>query len=569
MIYFKKYIFRYIKLFIAGVLLVACEAICDLLQPTILAQLIDIGIKNNDINYVVNKGMMMISITLIGSIFAISRSIISTKVSQRFARDLRSDLFVKVNSYSFQNIDDLKRGSLITRITNDVSQVQQFVNGTMRIIIKAPILCIGSLVLAMRLNMKLSIILMIVITIIFIIIVINLKVGAPLFRKVQISLDKLNSNLREYLNGIKVVKLFNNYDYEEDRFEKINNELLNSNIIAMKVSSIFRPTITLIINIGIVIILYLGSRLIKNSELEIGVIVAYINYIGRILTSLLMVSHIFNVFVRAKASSERICEVFEMDNNIDFTGNINLKISGDIEFKDVEFSYDSNNIILENINLKIKKGEHIGIIGSTGSGKTSLINLIPRFYDVTSGKVKIDNIDIKKINSKILRGYVGMVPQKSVVFKGSIIENIKMGNEKASLEDIKKVCEIANCNEFINNFEKSYEQQIGEGGINLSGGQKQRICIARALIRNPKILILDDSFSAMDINTENQIKNNIRMYLKEVTYLIVSQKISSIIDLDKIIVLDNGNIVGFDNHNNLIENCDIYREIYKSQFPKN
>lgn len=566
--YFKKYIKKYMSLFILGIILVASEAVCDLLQPTILANLIDIGIKNNDINYVLNKGILMIAITLIGSIFAITRSIISTNVSQRFAKDLRNDLFIKINSYSLQNIDHLKRASLITRCTNDVNQIQQFVNGMMRIIIKAPILCIGSLILAMKMNFKLSIILLMIICVIFIIILINLKIGAPYFKSVQIALDRINSNLREYLNGIRVVKLFNKYDYEEKRFEEVNSELLNRTIKAMRVSSIFRPTITLIINIGIVLILYIGSKLVVKNELEIGVIVAYINYIGRILTSLLMISHIFNVFIRAKASAERINEVFEVHNDIDSQGELSICINGDLEFKDVSFSYQENNNILKNINFKIRNGEHIGIIGSTGSGKTSLINLIPRFYDVSEGSIKIDNIDIRKMSSNNIRDYISVVSQKSVLFNGTILENIKMTKDKVTIKEIDEVCEICDCQEFIKKFENSYNQQIGEGGVNLSGGQKQRICIARALIRKPKILILDDSFSAMDINTENKIKNNIKIHLKDLTYLIVSQKISSIIDSDKIIVLDNGNIVGFDSHENLIKNCKIYNQIYKSQFPK-
>lgn len=566
--YFKKYITRYMGLFILGIILVASEAICDLLQPTILANLIDIGIKNNDINYVLNKGILMIGITLIGSIFAVTRSIISTNVSQRFARDLRSDLFIKINSYSLENIDYLKRASLITRSTNDVNQIQQFVNGMMRIIIKAPILCIGSLILAMKMNLKLSLILLILICIIFIIILVNLKIGAPYFKSVQISLDKVNSNLREYLNGVRVVKLFNKSDYEEERFDEVNSELLNKTVKAMKISSIFRPTITLVVNIGIVLILYIGSNLVMEDQLEIGIIVAYINYIGRILTSLLMISHIFNVFIRAKASSERINEVFELHNDIDSSGKLNICINGDLEFKNVTFSYKENNSILKNISFKVKKGEHIGIIGSTGSGKTSLVNLIPRFYNVNKGCIKIDNIDIRKISSKNIRNYISIVSQKSVLFNGTILENIKMGNDKATIEEINQVCELSDSVEFINGFEKLYDQQIGEGGVNLSGGQKQRLCIARALIKNPKILILDDSFSAMDINTENKIKNNIKMNLKDSTCLIVSQKISSIIDLDKIIVLDYGKIVGFDSHENLINNCKTYNDIYKSQFPK-
>lgn len=561
MVYMKKYF----ALFILGIVLVSFEAICDLMQPTILANIIDIGIANKDMNYLINKGFLMVVITIAGAVFAILRSIISTNVSQKFARDLRSDVFKHINSYSFENIDKITKGSLITRSTNDINQIQQFVNGLMRIIIKAPILCIGSFILAMKLNLKLSILLLVGIIIIFGIIIINLNIGTPYFKKVQISLDNLNSNLRQYLCNIRIVKLFNRVKYEEEKFENVNMDLLEVTEKAMKISAVFKPTITLISNIIIAAILYLGSKLILKNEIEVGVIVAYINYIGRILTSLLMIAHIFNVFIRAKASSERVIEVLDTQNDIDKRGNIKIDISGSLEFKNVNFSYTDNEKVLNDISFKINQGEHIGIIGPTGSGKTTLISLIMKFYKIDKGILNIDGNDINDLDSKNLREYIGLVPQKSTLFNKTIINNIKMGNRKASLDEVIDVCKICECDEFIKNFESGYEQMVGENGANLSGGQKQRVCIARALIKNPKILILDDSFSAMDIKTENRIKNNIKNYLDNTTYIVVSQKISSILDMDKIIVLENGKIVGFDNHSSLLKQCDMYKEIYNSQ----
>lgn len=561
MVYMKKYF----ALFILGIVLVSFEAICDLMQPTILANIIDIGIANKDMNYLINKGFLMVVITIAGAVFAILRSIISTNVSQKFARDLRSDVFKHINSYSFENIDKITKGSLITRSTNDINQIQQFVNGLMRIIIKAPILCIGSFILAMKLNLKLSIVLLVGIIIIFGIIIINLNIGTPYFKKVQISLDNLNSNLRQYLCNIRIVKLFNRVKYEEEKFENVNMDLLEVTEKAMKISAVFKPTITLISNIIIAVILYLGSKLILKNEIEVGVIVAYINYIGRILTSLLMIAHIFNVFIRAKASSERVIEVLDTQNDIDKRGNIKIDISGSLEFKNVNFSYTDNEKVLNDISFKINQGEHIGIIGPTGSGKTTLISLIMKFYKIDKGILNIDGNDINDLDSKNLREYIGLVPQKSTLFNKTIINNIKMGNRKASLDEVIDVCKICECDEFIKNFESGYEQMVGENGANLSGGQKQRVCIARALIKNPKILILDDSFSAMDIKTENRIKNNIKNYLDNTTYIVVSQKISSILDMDKIIVLENGKIVGFDNHSSLLKQCDMYKEIYNSQ----
>lgn len=565
MLYLKKYIRKYIFLFLLGVILVTLEAICDLFQPAILAKIIDIGVQNKDLNYLLNQSIIMIGITVLGAIFAVLRSIISTNVSQRFARDLRSDLFKHINYYSLEDIDKITRASLITRLTNDVNQVQQFVNSLMRIIIKAPILCIGSFILAIKLNLELSIILFIGIVLIFIVIIINLKIGIPYFKKIQISLDNMNSNLRQYLENVRIVNLFNRLKYEKSKFEKVNNNLAKSTKKAMKVSSVFKPTITLISNIVIILILYLGNKLFISNKIEIGVIVAYINYMGRILTSLLMISHIFNIFIRAKASGDRIIEVFDMKVEKDQKAEVEFDISGDIKFENVNFSYNNHENTLKDISFEINDGEHIGIIGPTGSGKSTIINLIIKLYKIDKGIIKFNDKNIDNLNAKTLRKFIGIVPQKNILFNQSIADNIKFGNKNIDTEEIKNICKICDCDGFIESFEKGYDESIDEGGSNLSGGQRQRICIARALIRNPKVLILDDSFSAMDIKTENKILKNIKTKLYKTTLIVVSQKINSIINMDKIMVLDNGEIVGFDSHDKLIEKCQVYKEIYNSQ----
>ncbi|CEN90623.1 ABC transporter ATP-binding protein/permease [[Clostridium] sordellii] len=565
MLYLKKYIRRYIFLFLLGVILVTLEAICDLFQPAILAKIIDIGVQNKDLNYLLNQSIIMIGITVLGAIFAVLRSIISTNVSQRFARDLRSDLFKHINYYSLEDIDKITRASLITRLTNDVNQVQQFVNSLMRIIIKAPILCIGSFILAIKLNLELSIILFIGIVLIFIVIIINLKIGIPYFKKIQISLDDMNSNLRQYLENVRIVNLFNQLKYEKSKFEKVNNNLAKSTKKAMKVSSVFKPTITLISNIVIILILYLGNKLFISNKIEIGVIVAYINYMGRILTSLLMISHIFNIFIRAKASGDRIIEVFDMKVEKDQKAEVEFDIRGDIKFENVNFSYNNHENTLKDISFEINDGEHIGIIGPTGSGKSTIINLIIKLYKIDKGIIKFNDKNIDNLNAKTLRKFIGIVPQKNILFNQSIADNIKFGNKNIDTEEIKNICKICDCDGFIESFEKGYDESIDEGGSNLSGGQRQRICIARALIRNPKVLILDDSFSAMDIKTENKILKNIKTKLYKTTLIVVSQKINSIINMDKIMVLDNGEIVGFDSHDKLIEKCQVYKEIYNSQ----
>ncbi|CEQ09968.1 ABC transporter ATP-binding protein/permease [[Clostridium] sordellii] len=565
MLYLKKYIRKYIFLFLLGVILVTLEAICDLFQPAILAKIIDIGVQNKDLNYLLNQSIIMIGITVLGAIFAVLRSIISTNVSQRFARDLRSDLFKHINYYSLEDIDKITRASLITRLTNDVNQVQQFVNSLMRIIIKAPILCIGSFILAIKLNLELSIILFIGIVLIFIVIIINLKIGIPYFKKIQISLDDMNSNLRQYLENVRIVNLFNRLKYEKSKFEKVNNNLAKSTKKAMKVSSVFKPTITLISNIVIILILYLGNKLFISNKIEIGVIVAYINYMGRILTSLLMISHIFNIFIRAKASGDRIIEVFDMKVEKDQKAEVEFDIRGDIKFENVNFSYNNHENTLKDISFEINDGEHIGIIGPTGSGKSTIINLIIKLYKIDKGIIKFNDKNIDNLNAKTLRKFIGIVPQKNILFNQSIADNIKFGNKNIDTDEIKNICKICDCDGFIESFEKGYDESIDEGGSNLSGGQRQRICIARALIRNPKILILDDSFSAMDIKTENKILKNIKTKLYKTTLIVVSQKINSIINMDKIMVLDNGEIVGFDSHDKLIEKCQVYKEIYNSQ----
>ncbi|CEO25353.1 ABC transporter ATP-binding protein [Paraclostridium sordellii] len=565
MLYLKKYIRKYIFLFLLGVILVTLEAICDLFQPAILAKIIDIGVQNKDLNYLLNQSIIMIGITVLGAIFAVLRSIISTNVSQRFARDLRSDLFKHINYYSLEDIDKITRASLITRLTNDVNQVQQFVNSLMRIIIKAPILCIGSFILAIKLNLELSIILFIGIVLIFIVIIINLKIGIPYFKKIQISLDDMNSNLRQYLENVRIVNLFNRLKYEKFKFEKVNDNLAKSTEKAMKVSSVFKPTITLISNIVIILILYLGNKLFISNKIEIGVIVAYINYMGRILTSLLMISHIFNIFIRAKASGDRIIEVFDMKVEKDHKDEVEFDIRGDIKFENINFSYNNHENTLKDISFEINDGEHIGIIGPTGSGKSTIINLIIKLYNIDKGIIKFNDKNIDNLNTKTLRKFIGIVPQKNILFNQSIADNIKFGNKNIDIEEIKNICKICDCDGFIESFEKGYDESIDEGGSNLSGGQRQRICIARALIRNPKVLILDDSFSAMDIKTENKILKNIKTKFYKTTLIVVSQKINSIINMDKIMVLDNGEIVGFDSHDKLIEKCQVYKEIYNSQ----
>jgi ATP-binding cassette, subfamily B, multidrug efflux pump len=570
--FLRKYVRKYWKLFSTAVLFLACEALCDLLQPTIMSKIIDVGVAGRDLSYVLKMGGVMLLITAFGAVAASLRSVLASIVSQNFGSDLRSDLFRKIQSLSFKNIDKFDRASLVTRLTNDVTQVQVFVNGLMRMFVKAPLVGIGALVMAVRLNPPLSVVLVVVVPVVAILIMVNIRLGFPLFLKVQKSLDRVNGVMREYLSGVRVVKAFNRFDFEVEKFSSANEELQNKSIRANRNMSVFSPAIMLTVNLGIVGVLWLGGIGVNNGSMHVGHIVAFINYMTQILFSLMMVSMVFNIFVRAKASTGRIAEVFSIEENITWS-NVQTEETtekGRIDFEDVTFSYEgtSGEPVLKKINLSILPGETVGIIGSTGSGKSTLVNLIPRFYDVTSGVIKVDGVNIQQLSPKKLREKIAIVPQKNILFTGSVAENVRWGNDKAVIEEIEKASKMAEADDFIQAAPEGYDTRIGQGGVNFSGGQKQRISIARALVRNPEILILDDSTSAVDVATEARIKDSLKKYAKGLTCLLIAQRITSIMDTDKIVVLDHGEVAGLGRHEELLKDCQIYQEIYQSQMGK-
>lgn len=567
--HFNKYIKKYWKPFLAAVAFLTFEAACDLMQPTIMSKIVDVGVANKDMNYVLRLGGGMLLVTAMGAFAASMRNIISSKVSQKFGAELRLDLFKKVQGLSFDNIDNYEGASLVTRLTNDVNQVQIFVNGLMRIFVKAPLLCIGSLIMAARLNSKMSWILIVIVIIVGLIITMNMKIGYPFFKKVQKALDRVNSVIREYLSGVRVVKAFNRFDYEVNRFENTNEEFFKVSTKAMRVMAIFSPGITLTVNLGITAVLWLGGIRVSTGEMQAGEIIAFINYMTQILFSLMMISFVFTMFVRAKASAERISEVLKEENTMIHKESTveETFVKGRIDFENVSFSYKgaAGEPAIKNISFTCMPGETVGIIGSTGSGKTTLINLIPRFYDATSGRVKVDGIDVKDIPIKNLREKIALVPQKSVLFTGTIEENIRWGRENADFQEVIEAAKIANAHEFIEDKREKYNTIVGQGGVNFSGGQKQRIAIARALIKKAEILILDDSTSAVDASTEANIKEALKKYSKGLSTIIIAQKITSVADADKIIVLDDGEMVGIGSHKTLMNSCDVYQEIFKSQ----
>jgi ATP-binding cassette, subfamily B, multidrug efflux pump len=570
--FLAKYIKKYWKSFSLAVLFLTFEAISDLLMPTIMAKIIDVGVAGRDIGYVLNMGGLMLLITLFGAIAASTRSILASIVSQSFGSELRSDLYKKIQTLSFKNIDRFERASLITRLTNDVTQVQVFANGLMRIFVKSPLLAIGGLIMATRLNFHLSVVLIVVVPIVALFIILNLRLGFPMFSKVQKALDRVNGVMREYLSGVRVVKAFNRFDVEVNKFEKTNEEFKQQSVSATRLMAVFSPAIMLTVNLGIVAVLWIGGYGVTNGNVQVGHIIAFINYMTQILFSLMMISMVFNMFVRAKTSAVRIGEVFseEVDLTWEEGQNSALVEKGRIEFSDVSFSYEgtSGEPVLKNINLSILPGETVGIIGSTGSGKSTLVGLIPRFYDVSAGCIKVDGEDIHLVDPKRLREKIAFVPQKTILFTGSVEENIKWGKEDASTEEILKAADIAGAHDFISASPEGYQTRIGQGGVNFSGGQKQRLSIARALIKNPEILILDDSTSAVDVTTEARIKEGLKKYAKGLTCLLIAQRITSIIDADKIVVMDHGEIVGNGKHEQLLRDCRVYQEIYQSQVGK-
>lgn len=567
------YVRKHWKLFCVAVAFLTVEAACDLMQPTIMAKIIDVGIAENRMDYVLSMGGLMLLITAVGALGASTRNIISSRVSQKFGTELRSDLFRKIQTLSFVNIDKYERASLVTRLTNDVTQVQNFVNGLMRIFVKAPLLCIGSLIMAARLDLHLSVVLAIVVPFVALLVVLNMKIGFPRFMFVQKALDRVNGVIREYLSGVRVVKAFNRFDYETDKFNLANAEYRDRSVTVMRAMSVFNPAIMLTVNFGIIAVIWLGGIRVDNGQMQIGSIIAFINYMTQILMSLMTISMVFNMFVRAKASSVRIGEVFSETNAMTWNDDApkpTFGKKGRVDFEDVSFSYEgpAGEPVIKRITFSCLPGETVGIIGSTGSGKSSLVSLVPRFYDADSGVVKVNGEDVKNVDPQRLRESIAVVPQKTVLFTGAIADNIRWGKDDATRQEVEEAAKLAEAHEFISTYPEQYETRLGQRGVNLSGGQKQRLSIARALIRKPDILILDDCTSAVDVATEARIKQSLKTYAKGLTCLLIAQRITSVMDADKIVVLDQGEMVGIGTHDTLMHSCGVYREIYQSQIGK-
>ncbi|GFN31751.1 ABC transporter ATP-binding protein [Paenibacillus xylaniclasticus] len=573
----RKYRARYGKSFGIAILFLMLEALADLLQPAILAHIIDKGVVPGDMEVVYRSGVIMLLITCMGAVAASTRNVLSSRVSQRFGAELRGDLYQKVQTLSYASIDKLDRASLITRLTNDVTQIQNFVNGLMRIFVKAPLLGIGAVIMAVRLNPPLSVVLLAVVPIVAFLIIMNLRIGFPRFARVQQSLDRLNGYTRDFLSGIRVVKAFNRYEDEAEKFEAANESYRSANETAMRAMALFNPLIALTVNIGIVAILWVGGVRIDGGHMQPGHVVAFINYMLQILFSLMTISMVFNMFVRAKSSAGRVIEVFDKPERP--SGKLMLKQeraadsvpNGEaVRFDRVSFSYDGpgGEAVLHDISFHCRPGETVGIIGSTGSGKSTLVSLIPRFYEATSGSIYVQGRNIADIDPVSLRSTIAIVPQQVVLFSGTVEDNIRWGNEQATEEQIWEAARAAAADEFITAQPDGYRSLVGQGGVNFSGGQKQRLSIARALVRKPDILILDDCTSALDVLTEARIKQSLKQISGHTTCLLIAQRITSVMDADRIIVMDNGRIVSIGVHSQLLQQCKVYQEIFRSQWGK-
>lgn len=548
------------------------EAICELALPSIANAVYEkvSATTAGDSNikmYVIKIGIAMFAMAIVGLLGGLSTMKASSVVSQKFSYRLRKDVYKKISDFSFNNIDKFSTSSLTTRMTNDITMLQNTLMMSLRVLVRAPALLIVSAAFAFSINAKLSMILLVMLPIIIILVAVILKFGFPMFQKMQKKIDNVNRVVQENLIGIRVVKAFVREDREKEKFHKSSDELAKQGAKAAGLIVTAMPMMMLMMNIVIVYIYYKGSHDAAAGKMAVGEISVLASYIVQVLMNILMVSMLLLQLTRAKACGDRVVEI--LDTEIDITDPENPYYpenpKGKVEFKNVDFGYHDNDKILENINFTAEPGSIVGIIGSTGCGKSSLVNLIPRLYDVTNGEVLVDDVNVKDYDIKALRDTVGVVLQKNVLFSGTIKENIRWGKPDATDEEIISACKAAQAHDFIMRQPKGYETDLSQGGLNLSGGQKQRLCIARAMIKQPKILILDDSTSAVDTATEAKIRESFYTKLKDTTVLIIAQRISSVKDADEIIVLDEGKIESIGNHEQLMQSSEIYQEIYKTQ----
>ena len=565
-----KYVKPYKKYFILGPLCMILEVIGEVLLPRLYSMIINVGVETHNLGYIIGMCLLMILTAISMMLGGVGGSWFGAKASVNFAADLRMDIYSKVQGFSFSNIDRFSTGSLVTRLTNDVTQLQNFVNMLLRMFLRAPGMLIGALIMAIVMNPNLAQVLAVTIPLLVIVQVLIIRTGFPRFTVMQGKIDRLNSGIQENLTNIRVVKSFVREDFEEKKFSEANADLKRAGLRALHVVIFMMPMMMLMMNFTALTVVWFGGRQVIFGDMLVGDFTAFLTYITQILMSLMMLSMLFMTSSRALASARRIREVLTetVDLSDESAKHKDLKVQrGDVEFKNVSFRYYKNSVgkVLTNINLSIRAGETVGIIGSTGCGKTTLVSMIPRLYDVDEGEVLVDGVDVRDYSLTHLRDGVGMVLQKNVLFSGTIADNLRWGDENATLEEMSAAAASAQADGFIRSFADGYETELDQGGTNVSGGQKQRLCIARALLKHPKILILDDSTSAVDTATETSIRQAFRNELRDSTKIIIAQRIASVMEADKIIVMNEGEITGMGTHEELLKTNREYREIYESQ----
>lgn len=557
-----------------GPLFKLLEAILELIVPLVMAKIIDIGVKSYDTSYIIKMGILIIILCIVGLGSALVCQYFAAKASQGFGTKLRNELFRHINSLSHSEIDNIGTPSLITRIINDVNQLQVAVAMAIRLGVRAPFIILGSAIMAMFINLKLSLIFFLSIPLIVLTLYLVMGKSIPLYRVIQKKLDKISLITRENLEGVRVVRAFSKQEVEKDRFNIAALDHSNTAIKVGKLSALLNPLTFMIMNFSIAFIVWFGGIGVNNGNFTQGEIIAFVNYMTQILLTLIVVANLVIIFTKASASATRVNEVLDTKSSIkEASSSTKVQATNNsskiIEFKNVSFSYNnSKQYSLENISLSINKGETIGIIGGTGAGKSTLVNLIPRFYESTEGEIFINGENIKNYSIKDLRNLFGIVPQKAVLFTGSLRENMKWANKNASDEEILMALDIAQCSDFVSNLKDGLDTSVLQGGKNFSGGQKQRLTIARALVGSPKIIILDDSSSALDFATDLKLRQALNIHAKEITTIIVSQRASSIKNSDKIVVLDDGKLAGIGTHEELLENSEVYKEICLSQLTR-
>lgn len=565
-------LFKFLKPYrlsiMAALGLIFLQAISELYLPTLMANIVDIGVVGGDTAYIFKVGILMILIAIGGTLCAIASSYFSAKTSSAFGRDLRGQVFKRAEDFSLNEFDKIGASSLITRTTNDITQIQQVVVMSLRMMARAPMMAIGGIIMAVSKNAKLSLVIVFVIPIILSGILVVAKKGVPLFKVMQTKLDKLNQVLRESLMGVRVIRAFNRVDHEKNRFEEANYDLTSTAIKVNRLMSALMPTMSLILNFTTIAVIWFGAIRIDSGTMQVGDLMAFIQYVMQIMFALIIVSMMFVMIPRASASAVRINEVLDVIPEIKDPekSSITDTTSGLVEFKNVIFSYPgAEEPAIDDISFTARPGEVTAIIGGTGSGKSTLLNLIPRFYDIDSGSILVDGVDIRQMEQKSLRNKIGFVPQKAVLFTGTIAENIRYGKEDATDEEVRLAAEVAQATHFILNMKDGFDSVIAQGGTNVSGGQKQRLSIARALVRRPEIYLFDDSFSALDFKTDAKLRSALKDETTTSTLIIVAQRVSTIVDADQIIVLDKGRIAGVGKHGELLKTCEVYREIVYSQ----